>query len=206
MILYGASGHARVIRDIVEAQGDSVGKLIDDNTSVSTLDSLPVIHELTLEEPLIVSIGSNAIRRKVVGKIEAAGTEKRELFGTAVHPTAIVSPSATIGKGTVVMQGAIIQAKAAIGEHCIVNTGASIDHECRIGNYVHVSPHATLCGDVCVGEGSWIGAGATVIQGIKIGRWCVIGAGSVVTKDIPDGYLAVGNRCRLIKKINQDLL
>ena len=57
-----------------------------------------------------------------------------------------------------------------------------------------------------MGEGCWVGAGATVIQGIKIGRWCVIGAGSVVTKDIPDGYLAVGNRCRLIKKINQDLL
>ena len=49
-----------------------------------------------------------------------------------------------------------------------------------------------------IGEGSWIGAGTTVIPGVKIGRWSVVGAGSVVTKDIPDGVLAVGNRCEII--------
>ena len=94
-----------------------------------------------------------------------------------------------------------MQADAQIGKHCIINTGASIDHESVIADYVHISPHSTLCGNVYVGEGSWIGAGSIVIPGLRIGRWCVIGAGSVVTKDIPDGVLAVGNRCKIIKKI-----
>ena len=80
-----------------------------------------------------------------------------------------------------------------------MNTGASIDHECILGDYVHVSPHATLCGDVQVGEGSWIGAGAVVIPGVRIGKWCVIGAGSVVLHDVPDGVVAVGNPCKIVK-------
>ena len=52
-----------------------------------------------------------------------------------------------------------------------------------------------------VGEGTWIGAGSVVIPGVKIGKWSIIRAGSVVTKDIPDGVLAVGNRCKIIKNI-----
>ena len=207
MILYGASGHARVIRDIVEAQDDRVSRLIDDNVEINVLDELPVCHDLNVDEPVIVSIGNNAIRKKVVGKIgQGSSSSNAELFGKAVHPSAIVSPSATIGEGTVIMQGAILQAKSSIGKHCIVNTGASIDHECRIDDYVHISPHATLCGNVSVGEGTWICAGTTLIQGVSIGRWCMIGAGSVVTKNIPDGYLAVGNRCKPIKCINKDML
>ncbi|CDC00762.1 putative acetyltransferase [Bacteroides sp. CAG:443] len=99
------------------------------------------------------------------------------------------------------MQGVIIQACTQIGKHCIVNTGASIDHECVIGDFVHISPKVTLCGNIHVGEGTWIGAGTVVIPGVKIGRWSIIGAGSVVDKDIPDGVLALGNRCRIIKSL-----
>lgn len=41
---------------------------------------------------------------------------------------------------------------------------------------------------------------------IKVGKWSVIGAGSVVAKDIPDGVLAVGNRCKTIKTLNIEVL
>lgn len=200
MYLYGASGHAKVIKDIIEACGQSVDAFFDDNPSVTNILDVPVLHGYGGECPLIVSIGSNAIRKRIAERIG------RGAFSVDVHPSAVVSPSASISEGTVVMQGAVIQAGASVGRHCIVNTGASIDHECVLGDYVHVSPHGTLCGNVSVGEGTWIGAGATVIQGVKIGRWCIIGAGSVVTKDIPDGSLAVGNRCRIIKKINQEYI
>ena len=199
IFLYGASGHAKVIVDIVEAMGCKVVGLIDDNESVSELLGIPVCHSFSGQSPLIISIGSNGVRKMLSERLDT-------LFAIAVHPSAIVSKRARINEGTVVMQEAIIQSDANIGRHCIINTGASIDHECRIGDFVHISPHATLCGNVRIGEGTWVGAGATIIQGVKIGRWAMIGAGSVVTKDIPDGWLAVGNRCKLIKQINQDKL
>ena len=195
MYLYGASGHAKVIIDILKANAIAIDGLIDDNPAVNELLGYPVFHGKTTEiSPLIISIGSNTIRKLITEKVNAT-------YGKAIHPSAIVSAYAHIDEGTVVMQGAIIQSCATIGRHCIINTGASVDHECQIDDFVHISPHCTLCGNVSVGEGTWVGAGSVIIPGVKIGKWSIIGAGSVVTKDIPDGVLAVGNRCKVIKKI-----
>ena len=192
MYLFGASGHAKVIMDILTASGQKVDALIDDNEKVNELNGYKVMHGVTDASPIIVSIGVNAIRKKVVEKLTGE-------FGTAIHPSAIVSPSAKIGEGTVVMAGAIINADAVIGKHCIINTGASVDHECVIGDYCHIAPHATLCGQVHVGEGSMVGVGACVIPCKNIGSWCTIGAGAAVVKDVADGVTVVGVPAKVIK-------
>ena len=57
--------------------------------------------------------------------------------------------------------------------------------------------------DVHIGEGAWIGAGTVIVPGVTIGAGAVIGAGSVVTKDIPDDVVAVGNPCRVLRKIGE---
>ncbi len=195
MFLYGAGGHAKVIMDILKAEGKLVEALIDDNKELNELMGVKVLHSINQTmSPLIVSIGDNNTRRLIAEKVNAT-------FGIAIHPSAIISDSVKIDVGTVVMQGVIIQACTQIGRHCIVNTGASIDHECVIDDFVHISPRVTLCGNIHVGEGTWIGAGTVVIPGVKIGKWSIIGAGSVVDKDIPDGVLALGNRCRIIKSL-----
>lgn len=194
MYLYGASGHAKVIIDILKANEVDVDGLIDDNPEINDLLGYPVFHGIENLFPLIISIGNNNIRRKIAEKL-------RGEFGIAIHPSALLSPYASVGEGSVIMQGTILQSCVQVGRHCIINTGTSIDHECIIEDYVHVSPHSTLCGNVSVGEGTWVGAGTTIIPGVKIGRWSIIGAGSVVTKDIPDRVLAVGNRCKVLKNI-----
>lgn len=57
---------------------------------------------------------------------------------------------------------------------------------------------------ITVGNNVWIGANVSVLPGVTIGNNVVIGAGSVVTKDIPDGVLAAGNPCRVIREINEN--
>ena len=190
MYLYGASGHAKVIIDLLEASGVKIDALFDDDVTITDLMSIPVKHEWNGESPVIVSIGNNISRKQIVDKLDCG-------FGKAIHPSAVISPNVEIGDGSVVMQGAIIQSSAQVGRHCIVNTGASIDHECVIEDFVHVSPQATLCGNVHVQEGAWIGASAVVIPSVKIGRWSIVGAGSVVVNDVPDGAVAYGNPCRI---------
>lgn len=202
MYLYGASGHAKVILDILKACDIKMEGLIDDNPSVNELMGFPVFHHRLDLHPVIVSIGKCATRRKVVEAIADAlhaTPFDAAVFGTAVHPSAIVSETAHIGVGTVVMQGAIIQTCTQIGRHCIVNTGAKIDHECVIGDYVNVDSGVILCNNVTVGDDTWIGAGSTIIQGIHIGNHVVINAGSVVVQDVPDGCTAYSNPCRIRK-------
>lgn len=192
--LFGASGHAKVIMDIIQAQGDSVGVLYDDAPHSSELHKKRVLKasDVQVNGPLIISIGSNKIRKIIANRYKSLQ------FVKAIHPNAILSPSASVSDGSVIMPGAIIQSDVQIGKHCIINTGASVDHECLIGDYVHISPHATLCGNDQVGEGAWIGAGATIIPGVKIGKWSTIGAGSVVIRDVPDNAIMAGVPAKII--------
>lgn len=192
--LYGASGHGKVVKEILESHGIIVEAFVDDNHSINQLGDKRVIHEAKGLSPLIVTIGDNKIRKQIVSKLSCE-------FISAIHPKAIISPSVFVDKGSVIVAGAIINAEAKIGKHCIINTGASVGHDCIISDFVHIAPHSTLCGGSEIGECTWIGAGTTVIQGIHIGKNCFIGAGSVVVEDIPDGCLCYGNPARVIKKI-----
>jgi len=201
MIVYGASGHGKVIIEILESVYTPVIEVWDD------ADKAP-IWEYTVNKPLpqgtpvrdkmVISIGANATRKRVADRLQGIIG-----FGKAIHAATCISNRATISEGTVIMAGATINADTLVGRHCIVNTNASIDHDCILGDFVHISPNATLSGDVHVGEGTHIGAGASVIQGIRIGKWCTIGAGTVVIKDIPDHVTAVGNPARIIKTKEQ---
>lgn len=189
--LFGASGHGLVILDMLHRLNRPVQAFIDDADKPTIFGGIPVIKSNDFDpangEELIISIGSNSARWTVAQKL--AGSS----FATAVHPSAILSETATVQPGSVVMAGAILNPYAKVGQHCIINTGATIDHECQLGDFVHISPNATLCGNVKVGDHSWVAAGAVVIPGVTIGERAIVGAGAVVLKDVPDGAVVVGN-------------
>jgi len=54
---------------------------------------------------------------------------------------------------------------------------------------------------VDIGSDVWVGGGAIILPGVTIGSRSVIGAGSVVTRDVPEGVLAAGNPCRVIRDV-----
>ena len=196
MIIYGASGHGLVIKDILERGGYSNIRFVDDADKPNWIGGIvlpPQEIDGLSKLPCILAIGKNDVRKKL--SISLNG-----IFVSAVHPQAILAIDLkTIGEGTVIMAGVVVNPASQIGRHVILNTSASIDHECVIGAYVHISPNATLCGNVVVGEGAHIGAGATVIQGIRIGQWATVGAGAVVIRDVPDYAVVVGNPARILR-------
>jgi len=196
MILYGASGHAKVIIDICKKNKNTITAIIDDNKDITNLLSYKVgqlKNNILKTDSCIISIGNNYSRKKVAQNIQAK-------YGKAIHPNTTIDPTVKIDEGTVVMAGSVINATTKIGKHCIVNSSATIDHDCVINDFVHISPNATVCGGISIDEGTHIGAGVVIIPNIKIGKWCIIGAGAVVTKNIVDGDIVVGNPARSIKK------
>lgn len=203
--VYGAGGHAQVVCDVLRAMGWTVRNIINDypgNHHPASRSVVPGVRLLGTDDyppvdaPVVMAVGRNGERSELVAILEGLPVPPR--FLEAVHPSALIAPSATIGEGSVVLHGAVVQPNATIGRHVLVNTAASIDHDNVIGDFVHVSPHATLCGHVEVGEGTHIGAGAVVIPKVRIGRWCRVGAGTVVLSDLPDHVTAVGNPARIV--------
>jgi len=194
LLVIGAGGHGKVVMDILLANQKTVLGYVDgdETTWGSTRLNQPVLgaverwRELNASG-LVMGIGSSRVRKTLVERLGADAP-----WRTAIHPSAIVAPSAQLGTGVVIAAGAIINPDAVIGDFAIINTGATVDHDCVIGSYAHIAPGTNLAGSVRIGEGTLVGVGARVIPGQTIGAWAVIGAGAVVIRSVPDGVTAVG--------------
>jgi acetyltransferase EpsM len=184
--------------DVLRIRNDVVPwGCFDDDASLhgSQICGVPVkgpIDMLLAEPPFvdgfIVAIGNNHTRVKLARRIAAGGVT----LISAIHPSAIIAGSASVGAGSVVMAGVVIQPGATLGENVIVNTGATVDHDCILDEGAHLGPGVHLAGTVHIGAKSMLGIGTVVIPNRLIGRDCVIGAGSVVVRDIPDSSVAFG--------------
>ncbi|RLB08969.1 MAG: acetyltransferase [Deltaproteobacteria bacterium] len=204
ILIYGASGHAKVIIDIIEKGKEfEICGLLDDNFQKrGKFFGYPILGgfaELTKNIynncKLILAIGNNQSRKRLWGKIRPLGYE----LAYAIHPSSQIGRDVFVGKGTVVMANVVINSGSKIGENVILNTGATIDHDCIIGDYVHISPGVHLAGNVSIGELSHIGIGVSIVPNVRVGKNSVVGAGAVVIEDIPDNCTAIGVPAKVIK-------
>ena len=212
-VLWGSSGHAKVLNEIIHSQNGSVVAVFDNNKdTISVLPGVPIYYGVSGFEKWV----SGHSRPLVIGGVlaigGARGKERLELsmlfdsvgfsIPNIIHNSAAVSETATIGRGVQILANSVVSAGAFLGHVCIVNNSANVDHECFLGNGVHIAPGATLCGCVSVGDNTMIGAGAVVLPRICIGRNVIVGAGSVVTRNVPDNSIVAGNPAKLIRKTN----
>ncbi len=204
LVIWGASGHARVVADIVVRAGlyEIAGFLDDVHPErrgepfgparvLGGGDSLPTLRDQGVTHA-IVGIGSCKARMSLSDRILEAGLE----LATAIHPSAVLASDVKVGPGSVIAAQAVVNPGAQLGTSVIVNTSASVDHDCSVGDFVHLAPGVRLAGDVSVGRATWVGIGSVVIEKRRIGEDCLVGAGSVVVRDIPDGTVAYGNPAR----------
>lgn len=206
VIVWGASGHALVVADILRLMGNYVVVGYVDSVSPhrkgeSFGGAIIVGGQEELEElarsgvnKLALGIGDCKARLKIADIALKSGFT----LITAMHPTAIVAATAHIGAGSVLCAASVVNPTARLGVAVIVNTCASVDHDCVIGDGVHLSPGVHLAGRVTVGRGTTVGIGSVARDGIRIGEGCIIGAGAVIVSDLPDHVVAYGVPARVI--------
>lgn len=194
VVIIGASGHGRVIADIVRKAGDSVRGFLDDADGLPReIAGIPVLGK-TKEYcnyddcRFVIAIGNVTIREKIANLLNG-----KVRWYTAIHPAAVLSSlDVTIGEGTVVMANAVVNSGARIGKHCIINTAAVVEHDDVLEDFVHVSPNAALAGTVTVGKRTHVGVGACVRNNLTICADCTIGAGATVVEDIREAGTYIG--------------
>lgn len=133
----------------------------------------------------------------------------KELFGKV--STAYIEPNFFCDYGSNIFLGEKFYAnhncvildvgEVHIGDRVLFAPGVQLYGTTHPLNSTERATGKEFCAPIVIGDDCWIGGGAIILAGVTIGKNSVIGAGSVVTKDIPEGVVAVGNPCTVIKKI-----
>ena len=168
----------------LEEKQDSPNNLtyLGHETDVSVLEKLK-------DYDCFVAIGDNQMRANTSKFLVDNGI----FLINAVHPSAVVSDSANLGKGVMAGPNAVINANTNIQDGVICNSGSVVEHGCSVGAFSHIGPGSVLGGNVTVGDLTLIGSGAVILLNICIGNYVTVGAGTVVIKSIKDKMKVVGN-------------
>ena len=152
LLIIGAGGHGRVVKDIAEQlhvyeQID----FIDDNLSTEAIGPIDSLHEYVKDyDHCIVGLGNNHLRSALTEKIIDLGYQVPIL----IHPRAYVASSARIGIGTVICANATVNCNSTIGRGVLISPNAVVDHNSRVEDYAHIDAGAVVNTDAVVSKGS----------------------------------------------------
>jgi sugar O-acyltransferase (sialic acid O-acetyltransferase NeuD family) len=206
IIILGAGGHGRVVLDIIlQAKTYRPIGFLDNNPALHSrrIDGLPVLGGIEQLPGLrargigyaVIAIGDNGVRRALAEQLVFRNFD----LVNAIHPSAQLATTVTLGKGVVIAAGALVCAHCQIGDYAILNTGCIVDHESMIGCSAHICPGVRLAGHVTVESGVFVGIGATVVQNVRLGYESIVGAGAVVTENVAPMTTVVGVPARPTK-------
>ena len=202
LIVFGASGHARVILEMAERTGrfnivgllDSfkpVGERLQDHPVLGNESLLPALAAAHTGLQLHIAIGDNSARERITRQLQADCPDIS--LATIIDPSAIVSRTAVIGPGTCIMPGAIINAGATIGMACIINSRAVLEHDARMDDFSSLGPGAVAAGAATIGRSAAVLAGGVVKHGVSLADHSIARTGAVVTSNTDPCCVLEGN-------------
>jgi len=201
VIILGANYLGRAAKEIFEGNGNVVYCFLDDDKKLHTteIDTVTVLGSTDDDGYLkligkkceaFVAADDNKLRKSLVKMLQ----ENRHVQPVnAVHNTAVIATSSSIGYGNFIDQSVKVGAGAVIGQHGIFHVGAIIGIEAKIGDFVQVGPGSIISPGVTVEDEVFIGSGVTIVGGVSIGKGARIGAGSVVVTAVKAGDTVFGN-------------
>jgi len=182
LLLFGGKTFADTIEELASICGYEVVVRIDDYDPrpplIVTLDAASQTYDST-RHTIALAIGYKDLSARLIAyhRLKQLGYTA----ATLIHPTAYVSPTASIGSGSLIMAQVCVDCRSVVGEACVLWPKACINHDTSVGCNTFISPNATLCGNVHVGESSFIGASSVVVDGASLPPKAFLKMGSVYT-------------------------
>ncbi|HEY3244492.1 MAG TPA: NeuD/PglB/VioB family sugar acetyltransferase [Phycisphaerae bacterium] len=199
IVILGTGGNCLDILDMLRALNRPCAGFLDDDPDLwnQSIDGLHVLGPLSMAAELgdcslVNGIGSPASFRDKEAIIRSCGLPA-ERFTTVVHPTASVSPTAVLGRGTVLMAHVTVGSHARLGDHVMVLSNSVVNHDAAIGDYSCLASGVSVSGRVVVGRSCYLGTNSSMIGDVSIGDGAMIGMGSVVLDDVAAQTVVAGN-------------
>ena len=141
LVILGNGGYSKTLQDVAEQLGYEIFAVLDDKDEQHPLSSF--IDYIDSSTSFIPAFGNNEFRLEWIDKLQSAGAK----LATLIHPTAYISPRASIALGCVVLPHSIINTDVTIHRGCILNLGCIVDHGCVIEEGCHICLGAIVKGD-----------------------------------------------------------
>lgn len=193
-------GYFKEIHELADRLGEKITAIIDPLCDVEFFQDIVLYGNdndfliNNVDRRVFITPDLPNVRQKLYGIYK----NQHQLI-TLACPTAMISPSATIGDGCCIQSNVYVSSGVNLG-HCVkLNVNANVMHDSKVGHFATIAPNAVLLGGVNIGQRAYIGANATILPGIRIGDGVIVGAGSVVTKNVPDGLVICGNPARILR-------
>ena len=142
-----------------------------------------------------ISFGNMKYRKRVFQSFIEAGWEPVNI----IHPDAVISSDAVIGKGVLIECGCLITPNPIIGDNVVVNTGSQVNHDNIIEDHVYIASGVVLSGGVTIKENTLIDDGVIVTLGKTVPQNSIVGAGAVVTKTFTKTGVYYGNPAKFVR-------
>jgi sugar O-acyltransferase (sialic acid O-acetyltransferase NeuD family) len=203
LLVVGAGGFGREVRDLAIDCGRTVVEFFDDDPEPAYCHLIPEPIgkiervELIGSVRFVVAVGDTMARQSLVDRVQDLGHVAAQPL---IHPSVLVGTHVTIGAGSLVTAGCIITTNVGIAEHVIVNLGCTVGHDAQLGSFVSLMPGVHVSGGVSLGRGVFVGTNAVILEGVSVGEGATVGAGAVVTREVLAGETVVGVPARPVRR------
>ena len=163
LLILGAGGFGRMVYETAQQTGQFQKiAFLDDASKDSRVIGKCVDYPAFLKHYpcAVAALGNNGTRLQWTKALMEAGFTVPDI----IHPTAVVSPSATMGGGCFVMQRAVLNTNVKLGIGCLINSGGIVDHDSTVGDGAHIGLGSVVKANCHVEEGRKVEAGEVIFS------------------------------------------
>ena len=211
LLIYGASGLAKEVADIagrsypdrwekiyfIDYFVDEGRKTFGQTIRFSTVEEMISSTDERFEG--VVAVGEPGSRELLTHRFQKLGVELVNI----IDSTAVISPSARLGKGVIVCEMVLIHAFADISDGVLLQPQVVVGHDIKIGKFSVLGAHCAPGGESTFGEKVYVGMNASIKEKLVIGDDAIISMGAVVYNDVEAGNTVIGNPARVTRGNDQ---